>query len=127
MKTLKQLKSEKSKIRKQLCAISDEIKEMELKLELPKLKKQYEGKYWKYKNGNGSYSWFLYSFCKSVIDDDQAIFDCFESGTTIFDETRHVFSHNIKNHYFVCETEITKEQYLRELNKVSAKLTKLSH
>jgi len=59
------LEIEFKKVSKHSSKLRNEIEELKLKMELPKLKKQYEGKFWKYKNScRIDENWWLYSFCK---------------------------------------------------------------
>lgn len=60
-KQLKQLKSQSEAIWKQRDKINSQIRKLELELELPKLKKQYEGKYFRFNNGyNSTDRWGMY-------------------------------------------------------------------
>jgi hypothetical protein len=123
-KTVKQLQSEQKVLRTQLRKISDEIEQRELKKQLPKLIKQYEGKYWKYLNStNPETKWFLYSFCRKVIDDSKGLFDCFQLTKANYDNND--FKCNQENYFFLCQTEITKEEYIKELNKFKKEINKL--
>lgn len=86
-KTIKQLEAEEKKIRKQLREIESQIEKRSLENELPKLRKKYEGKYWKYDNGTDSENrWWLYSYCKKVIDSSEGLFDSFESIKTEYNK-----------------------------------------
>lgn len=124
-KTIKQLEAEEKKIRKQLREIESQIDKQKLENELPKLRKKYEGKYWKYDNGTDSENrWWLYSYCKKVIDSSKGLFDSFESIKTEYDEENR-FQSNQKEYFHLCQTEITKEEYMIALNKFKEELNKL--
>lgn len=62
------LKKRLAKVNAQQKAIRDRFDEMELQLQLPKLKKKYLGKYFKFRNSYGSdrEGWWLYLFVKSI-------------------------------------------------------------
>jgi hypothetical protein len=126
MKTTKQLQTERKKVFKQLQAIDDEIEKIELRAMLPNLRKKYEGKYWKYKNHTSdSCHWWLYSFCKKVNDDRRGIFDRFQM--TKRNDCENDFRYDKEDYLHLCQIEITKEEYLKALNKMQLELMKLNH
>jgi hypothetical protein len=111
IKTLKQLEAEFKKHCQVGRAMRENIDDIQLKKQLPKLKKKYEGKFWKYKNSSGSEDkWWLYSHCRKVVDERGGMFDSFE--TTTYQSN---FKINNEDYYHLCEVEITKEEYQKAL------------
>lgn len=99
-----------------------QIEKLKLKKELPKLKKKFECKYWKclnYSSGNLE-SWFIYSFCKEVTGLNGGIFDCFESTPS-----ENKFEINYKSYFYLCETEISKDEYNKALANFKSEIEKL--
>jgi len=91
-------------------------------MELPKLKKQYEGKFWKYKNScRIDENWWLYSFCKECINDRQGLFDTFQ--TSVYQSE---FKNNKEEYYHLCQEEISKEEYLSAYNDFKSNLELLN-
>ena len=80
METLEILKKQYDECRAKCFEIRDKIDEIKTKEVLPKIKEQYEGKYWKYRNRTSSEeSWWLYSFCVEAEDEIQGKFHQFET------------------------------------------------
>lgn len=106
--------TEIGKREKILQKFRNELFEIEIKEDLPKLKKKYEGKYFKYKNcySGGDPSWWLYSFCKEVKDKFTFIHDKFEVTPTDCQ-----FQINVGGGEYLFQTQITKREYYREVNK----------
>lgn len=124
MQTIEKLKQRKDSLVKEVGRINDQLQELGTKEAMPGLKKKYEGKYFKYDNGfNRQERWWLYSYCKKVVGIRDAIFDQFET-TKDFSKANR-FGHNETCGLFLCQQEITKQEYMRELKKMTAKLNKL--
>jgi hypothetical protein len=110
-KTLKQLQAEHTEIINKSRELREKISALILQKELPKLRKKYEGKFWKYQNScSGDQKWWLYSYCRKVEDEREAVFDTFESTPY----TRE-FKSKDRGFFHLCEKEISKEEYLSEL------------
>ena len=125
METLKQLSAKRKKASKILAIIDCKIDDLKEKKLIPKLKKKYEGKYWKYNNGTSNEErWWLYSFCRTVVSDWRALTDSFEMTTANNDE--RVFIHNKEQSFHLFQTEITKEEYMNQLQIFLNELKKLA-
>ena len=66
MKTLKQLTAERDAVHEELKRLNREIGDLQKAKDLPPLKKKYEGKYFKYRNGAGTDRWWVYSHVLEV-------------------------------------------------------------
>lgn len=130
MATKNQKQLELETLKKQLCvldkkyrAMRDNIEQMEGDLQLPALKKKYEGKYFRYNNGyNAQDRWNLYSHCIEVKFFREFICNSFETdsnGKSEFKVGAKEFSTTL------FQTPIAKRQYLAALKKFKAKLSKL--
>jgi hypothetical protein len=130
MATKSQKQLELETLKKQLCildkkyiAMRDNIDQMEADLQLPALKKKYEGKYFRYNNGyNAEDRWWLYSHCKEVKGLHAFVSDRFE----IDSYGKCEFAYNAKE----CGISsfaipITKREYYSALKKFKAKLNNL--
>lgn len=116
------LKTEFAKVKKKYHTLQNDIEEEEIKLELPNLKKQYEGKFWKYENSFGSDSdkWWYYSFCKKVINNREAIVDSFQ-----ITPYENEFNVNDKDYFHLFGVEITREEYIAALDEFISKCTSM--
>jgi len=123
MKVLSKLKSELEKNQRMENQIRDQILNLVLKKKMPALKKKYEGRFWKYRKSTGynSVSW-IYSYCREVKDESNGSFDMFEST-----EHKNVFKINETEFLDICESEISKSEYLRELKKFQSKANELTN
>ncbi len=65
-KTLKQLTNERDAAHQELKRLNREIGDLQKERDLPPLKKKYEGKYFKYRNGDGTDHWWVYSHVLEV-------------------------------------------------------------
>lgn len=112
------LKSDLVKVEKTYRSLQNAVEKEETRLKLPALKKQYEGKFWKYENsfGGDSEKWWYYSFCKKVINEREAIADCFQ--TTPYENEFHL---NNKEYFYLFGIEITREEYLTALTEFLSK------
>jgi len=111
-KTLKQLKAEVDAISKEKIKLLDEIEKIESIKIIPKIKAKYEGKFWVFDNGTCKEDrWPLYSYCHSVIDQREGIFDSFE----IRDQGVRELNIRHQSYFFLCEKEITKEEYMKAM------------
>lgn len=118
---LKQLQSEIVKIESILISQRENEERLKNKIELPRLIKKYEGKYFKYKNSYGrDDSWNLYSYCEKVAGGERAIVHQFQT------DIRGKCEFEIGNtHFHLFQTEITKAEYLRALKQFKARCNKL--
>lgn len=118
--TIEQLLKEYEIKRKELNKLDEKINALKLKSELPKLRKQYEGRYFRYANDDCLNHWFVYSYCEKVIDLREAIIHRFETTPT---ECK--FSISVEP-FFLLQTEIQKTEYESALKKLILKLAKLA-
>jgi hypothetical protein len=90
---------------------------------LQEIKEKYEGKYWKYVDIYGKLNeiGFLYSFCINVENQNKGLFNTFQ--TTPFGKSR--FAIKECKSFHICQTEITKEEYMEALNKFKGQLNNL--
>jgi hypothetical protein len=113
---LQMLYLERMELEEQIEAIRDRD-------ELPKLKRRFERKYFKYNNGyNSEDRWWLYSHCKEVKGLRNFIVDKFETdirGESTFQLSAEEFSTT------GFQKQITKREYNTALRKFKAKLNNL--
>lgn len=123
--TKKALEAESARLYKQIAVVNSKIEKLGLKNELPKLKKQYEGKYFRYDNGTGrDCRWWLYSFCKQVINVNDCIIDSFETiNSTYKPDNSFIINHS--SNLFILQEEISEEEYFKQLKKFGTEFTKL--
>lgn len=77
--TIKQLERALRLNDKDRIKLHKELDALREKKALPKLKAQFQGKYFKYDNGyDSSTRWPIYSYCHEVTGEDEAIADMFE-------------------------------------------------
>lgn len=108
---IEKLRSQCKKANDRYRKLKDKIDELETKAALPKLKKQYEGKFWKFRNSTGPDDWWwYYSYCREVVDTHTALCDSFE--TTPYSNE---FKSNSNHHFHLFQTEITKQEYMEAL------------
>ena len=108
MSKIEKLQDELGLLQQKCRQIRDELSEINLKKELPKLKRKYEGKFWKYENSTGAdEKWWLYSYCRKVEDERGGNFDQFEVKPYNCE-----FTINDHGYFHLCQIEITKEEYL---------------
>lgn len=105
-KNFNTLKKEFSKAADVYSKIRNEFQEEQTRRALPKLKKQYEGKYFKYQNTTGEEKWWLYSYCHKVISQNYAMSDSFE--ITPYEHEFHVES---KTGLHLFQIEIPHHEY----------------
>ena len=104
---IKLLRQQCSSKENQLRKLRWKIEEYEENKELPKLKKKYEGKYFKYNNGTTlTDRWWMYCHCKEVNNIHRFVFDTFE--TTPY---QHEFKLNDEHGTHLCQIKITKKEY----------------
>lgn len=115
MKNLQELEKELEVKQKEFYILGAKVTTAKLKRDLPKLRKKYQGKYWKYDNGAGPDTrWPIYSYCEKVIGADEAL-------THSFETSPHDSTFSIGKHYFYrFQTEITKAEYDRALKRFKA-------
>lgn len=106
-----------SKIRR----LRQQIEDLETVELLPYLRKQYQGKYFKYENTMGDEkSWPVYSFCLTVTSLTEAIAHSFE--TIPGGESRFRME---KTGIFLFQTPITKREWSRALRAFKARVERL--
>lgn len=116
-KKLTELKSHLKKVQAKYNQLRQAVEDAETKLSLPKLKKQYEGKFWKYNNScGGEDKWWYYSYCKKVVNTREAICDTFQ--TTLYENE---FKNDSKEYFHLFETEITRQEYMNALTQFFSK------
>lgn len=127
MKTLENLKKQFEKKEGELQKIVSEMKEVETKKELPKLKERYMGKFFRFKNGKVDHSgkktgneWYMYVHCKDVIDMYSGKFDVFQET-----QSQIVIEKDVKKSLSLCQANISSAEFYKELDKVKAKIDKL--
>lgn len=122
-KSLQELQIELAKKRTEYKTLQERVEAEKLKHELPKLKKKFEGKFFKYQNsaGSGHEKWNVYSHCIEVISLDCAIRSTFEEN----DFRENKFEVKGEGFFFLFETEITKSEYTTALNKFKRKVESL--
>lgn len=121
MKKLTELKTELKKVQNKYTKLRQAVEDVELKLELPNLKKKYEGKFYKYQNSTGTdKKWWLYSYCKKVLNQREAICDRFESSPY-----ENEFRNNATEYFYTFEIEITRREYIKALSVFVSKCKEL--
>ncbi len=125
MTPIETLKEQEQKLSTELRSVRDKIDKMKVSEQLPKLKKKYEGTYWKYKNSyscpeNPSDYWFLY---KKVIQ----VKDLTWLKTLEFQTDKYGTLEIKENSSSVelLQTKITKKEFDAAYKKAMNKLTKL--
>ncbi len=112
---LRQLNRQHKLISKKEFSIRKKIHAEEDRIRLPKMKRKYEGKYFKFDNGfNNEDRWANYAYCRKVKDRNYGIFDSFESQHGGNDNP-HIFHVNQERTYGLCQTRITKGEYEQAL------------
>lgn len=94
------------------------LKKVKQQCEIPLIKKELEGKYFRYENASdATHKWFVYVFVKKVIAVNKVIVNKFESGYSWDDTFEHTFqidstayTNELKPH-----KQITQEEYLEAL------------
>jgi len=109
----RELKAKSKRLFKEARAIDKQIEARELKHLLPKLKKQYEGKYFKYRNSfscpqKESDYWYLYSKVSKVISVREVYRISFE-----MDIHSKIEIHGGKSYMSCLGVEISKEEYYK--------------
>lgn len=95
-------------------------KEIE-KVQLPEIKKKFEGKYFKYLNRYGSgEKWFMYIHCKQVTSINAGVLDSFE--TTPVESS---FELSKRSYLTLLGTPITKREYNAALKKFLSRAERL--
>lgn len=122
---LKDLYAAKSDAQKVLNGISNEIQDIEENQLIPKLRKEYEGKYFKYRNNYSnpqkpSDYWFVYTKCITVIDAKFFFVSRFETDKDGQIEIKH---ERTGSHLF--QNRITKREYDAARRKITAKITRM--
>ncbi len=113
MKTLKQLRKDETALQVKLVDLRDLIQDLESDQELPKLKKQYLGKYFKFRNHSGEDSWWLYIHILDILDKWRFQGYCFE----VRDDGEIVISPNGEVHGLL-QKEIACEEFESAYNKM---------
>ncbi len=117
----KTLEQQLLEARKEVFRITKELAQIKTKQSLPKLKRKYEGRFWKFQNSYDSdRKWWLYSYCIEVINETTGLFHTFESEIDI-----NVFNARIERSYNICQIEISQQEYLNALDAFRQKLSTL--
>lgn len=92
-----------------LRRVRNDIEDIQLNTELPKLKKKYEGKYFKYDNGTShTERWWLYVHVKKVLNGNGNM-DAFHFQTT--NDGRLIAQRESYAGDFLAQKAITKKEY----------------
>jgi hypothetical protein len=120
---LETLKKQALILQKKYKAMQDNINQIECDIELPALKKKYEGKYFKYKNSySGGDNWWLYSKCVEVKATRVFIRNHFQTDTM----GKCDFEVNSKEYSpSTFQVQITKKEYNAALKKFCNQANKL--
>jgi len=119
--TLKQLRTKLKTVNRMRNIVLNQIDDHKTKNELPKLKKQYQGKYFKYRNCYDSErTWWLYSYVKEVVD--MAGFNGFQFQTDTYDKIDIEFNND--QSFSSLRKEITKDEFMKALSKIKKELDK---
>jgi len=111
MENLKKLEAELKENFKKGFEIRNKIDKLKTSEVLPKIKEQYEGRFWKFENSTGSENkWWLYSFCIEAKDENGGLFNLFETNPY---ESK--FNIKIYQYYHLCQIEITREEFIKAL------------
>jgi hypothetical protein len=121
--TYQSLKKRLAAFESKTCSLREQVFEMKFQRELPKLKKKYLGKYFKYKNsfGTSNKGWWLYFFVKGIEDTFYAKGCSFETdidGHSQFELNGDISFSNL--------IEITEEEYTKALHLFLAAAAKLT-
>lgn len=123
MENIEKLELQLKENREKGFEIQNKIDELKTKEVLPKIKEQYEGRYWKYRNScSGNESWWLYSFCIEAESECGGLFNSFE--TTPYESK---FNNATNQHFHLCQEEITREEYMEALQEFKDKLGALAN
>lgn len=118
---LEELNKQKAKILEDLRNVNGRIEELELQEQLPALKKQYEGRYFKYQNSYSSErKWWMYVRCVKVVDTRHAVVDYFESA-----DDGDTFKLGYETGFYLFQVPIRKAEWDRELKKFKKAIEKL--
>lgn len=121
--TIKQLKRNLSELDKKRMSLINSIDEYNDRIQLPKLKKQYEGNFFIYDNGfNSTDRWTLYIHCKKCLDVNRMVCDRFETDTN----GKCEFVVSSQEYYSLCQTQINKEVYIQALRRFKNKFSTLT-
>lgn len=123
MKTVKELQSEKRQLQRLLLEKSLQIENLEKTKLLPKLKKMYKGRYFKFENSYDSHiKWNVYVFCKEVINLTDASVVKFETAINYLDKHSYKFENEDDCGFYLLQTEITKEEFDNEFELFKSKI-----
>lgn len=120
MLRLDELKHQYDQDVRKLRSLKQQIEDMESSEQLPILRKQYQGKYFKYKNSGGGMTWPLYSYCHTMTSPTEAIVHNFE-----LIPGREGRFRKEKTGIFLFETPITKREWSRALRAFKARIERL--
>lgn len=121
MLRLDELKHQYDQDEGKLRRLRRQIEDMEQAEQLPILREQYQGKYFKYRNSGGcEKTWPIYSFCHTMTSPTMAIVHSFEMIPGR--ENRHCIG---KEGIFLFQTPITKHEWDRALLVFKARVEQL--
>lgn len=120
-KLIEDLRAKRDKHQTLFRKIEWKIREIEDKEILPGLKKSIEGKYWKYRNNDGQNQWWIYCYCEEVKSVHEIYYSSFE--VTPYQHEFRMWERQSGTH--LCQTQISKREYDRELKKFLSTANKL--
>ncbi len=121
MENLQKLELELQEINQKRSKLIDDIQNLKNQSLLPDLKTKYEGKYFKFENNDGSgNNWWIYSICKEVLSENTVLLSSFEEN-----EYESKFDIDYEKFLYLCEIEITKEEYDTALDNFRINFDKL--
>lgn len=109
---------------KQLVASLDaRIRELKQEEEFPAFRAKYEGRYWKHRYGNNFEGWWRYMYCRKVFSLTEGDFDTFDTDW----RGSRTFQTGKLNLFDLCQTEITREEYLEQADIFGEFFRNLTH
>ena len=107
----------------ELRKIQNKLRDAEERIELPELKKKFEGKYFKYRNSyGGDSSWWLFAYCKEVKGVYHYVCDTFES----FDDKNEFKLNDVSSGQHLFQQQIPKSAYNHALKMFLKKASQLN-
>ena len=120
MSEIESLEKEVNAKQDQLRKMRNRLDVMKLKRDMPGLRKKYEGRYFKYENGNGNGHWPIFSYCEKVIDGSMAKVHSFETSRN----GKYEFTIG-DTFFFLFQVEIRKSVYDKALKRFKANVVRL--
>lgn len=118
---IEELNNKKAKILENLRDVNEAIEDLEQQEIIPSLKKELEGKCFRYDNGYSlEKRWYMYTKVREVIDSRQAIVDTFQAKSDGFE-----FSVGETTFINILGEPIKKSEWNRELKKFKKAIEKV--